>query len=374
MVEDFSIQRIVRLTPLSAILGLIEARVQAVTPRQCALAPGQGRTLAEDVVVAERPPGPIALRDGFAVAAAAIADAGPYAPAPFATRPLRVDVGDPLPRGADAVAPLDAINERGDRAEAIASVSPGEGVLPAGGDATPRTPLRRCGERLRTVDVAVLAAVGIEKVLIRAPRIRIVCGGAANKPPIDAALDILTHAITVAGGTPLDARNDETPFDGALAETGSDAVIAVGGTGSGRKDSSVRAVARLGQVEAHGIAVSPGEAAALGFIGARPVLLIPGRIDAALAVWLLIGRHLCAKLSGGSVEDAPVMMPLKRKIASTIGLAELMPVSCIGGMAEALASGYLSFESLTRSDGWIVIPADSEGLQVGTPIAVRAWP
>ena len=93
------------------------------------------------------PPHPIALRDGFAVEAAAIADASPYAPLPFASPPRRIDAGEPLPAGTDAVAPLDAVMLRGDRAEAIAAVAPGEGVLPAGGDATPRTPLRRAGER-----------------------------------------------------------------------------------------------------------------------------------------------------------------------------------------------------------------------------------
>ena len=50
------------------------------------------------------------------------------------------------------------------------------------------------------------------------------------------------------------------------------------------------------------IAVSPGETAAFGFVGTRPVLLMPGRLDSALAIWLLIGRHIIAKLSGGRVE------------------------------------------------------------------------
>jgi molybdopterin biosynthesis enzyme len=120
--------------------------------------------------------------------------------------------------------------------------------------------------------------------------------------------------------------------------------------------------------------MSPGESAAFGFVGTRPVLLVPGRLDAALAIWLLIGRHILAGLAGGSVEDAPQTLALKRKVTSAIGLAELVPVRRDGGMAEPLASGYLSFESLARSDGWIVIPADSEGLQAGTQVAVRSWP
>jgi molybdopterin biosynthesis enzyme len=104
------------------------------------------------------------------------------------------------------------------------------------------------------------------------------------------------------------------------------------------------------------------------------VLLVPGRLDAALAVWLLIGRHVVAKLAGGRVEDWSTTLPLKRKVTSTIGLVELVPVSCAGGMAKPLASGYLSLASLAESDGWIVVPADSEGFAEGTPVAVRPWP
>ncbi|MGA8357825.1 MAG: molybdopterin-binding protein, partial [Xanthobacteraceae bacterium] len=121
------------------------------------------------------------------------------------------------------------------------------------------------------------------------------------------------------------------------------------------------------------IAVAPGETAAFGFAGERPVLLMPGRIDAALALWLLIGRRLVAKLAGGGVADTPTVMPLKRKATSTIGMTELIPVSCADGMAEPLASGYLSFMALARSDGWVVVPADSEGFAAGAQVAVTLW-
>ena len=100
---------------------------------------------------------------------------------------------------------------------------------------------------------------------------------------------------------------------------------------------------------------------------------MPGRIDAALALWLLIGRRLVAKLAGGGVADTPTVMPLKRKATSTIGMTELIPVSCADGMAEPLGSGYLSFAALARSDGWIVVPADSEGFAAGAQVAVTLW-
>jgi molybdopterin molybdotransferase len=141
-----------------------------------------------------------------------------------------------------------------------------------------------------------------------------------------------------------------------------------------RRDGTVQELARLGQVEAHGIAICPGETAAVGFVGNRPVLLVPGRLDAALVVWLLIGRHLVAKLAGGVVEDTPMILPLRRKVTSTIGMTELIPVSCSDGMAEPLGSGYLSLTALSRSDGWILVPAESEGFAAGSEVAVHQWP
>jgi molybdopterin molybdotransferase len=371
MAIDSSIQRIMRLTPLSAILALIESRVAVVTPHKSAVAVALGCTLADDIVASQLPPMTIALRDGFAVDAGAIADVGPYSPVPLASKPRRVDVGEPLPSGTDAVAPFDAVS---DRDEAIAAVSPGEGVLPAGGDCTPRAPLRRAGASVRAIDIAVIAAADIAEVTVRSPRICIACGSTMKTPLIASALDALARAAAAAGCTVLEARRDGEGLDLALADDSADAVIALGGTGSGRQDAAVKTLARLGQVEAHGIAVSPGETAAFGIAGVRPVLLVPGRLDAALAIWLLIGRHLVAKLAGGGIVDWPVTLPLKRKVTSTIGLTELVPVSCAGGVAEPLAWGYLSLESLARSDGWIVVPAESEGFAAGTPVAVRAWP
>ena len=368
--QHSSLQRISRLTPLRAILGLIELRVSSVKARKYATAAAAGFTLADDIVTAERPTNSIALADGFAVDAAAVADAGPYAPALLPALPQWIESGQFLPGGTDAVAPLDAITQRGERIEVIAPVLTGQGILPAGGDAAPQTVLRRAGERMRDIDCAVAAAVGFAELNVREPRIWIARGRATTTPLIDAGLAMLARFVGKSGAT---IHGELTDLHEALARDEADAVIALGGTGGGRDDESVRTLARLGRVEAHGIAVSPGETAAFGFAGERPVLLMPGRIDAALALWLLIGRRLVAKLAGGGVADTPTVMPLKRKATSTIGMTELIPVSCTDGMAEPLGSGYLSFMALARSDGWVVVPADSEGFAAGAQVAVTLW-
>lgn len=372
MAADSSNQRISRLTPLSAVLSFVESRVQAVGPRKTPIESALGCTLADDVVVAsDHPPQAVALHDGFAVEAAAFADAGPYSPAPLPSSAQRVDVGDPLPMNTNAVLPLDTITERYGRREAVAVVAAGEGVLPMGGDVTAHTCLRPAGARVRAVDIPIFHALGIDAVTVRTPHIAIARASAETSAMLNAALTALTGIVVRAGGL-VTAKPLE--LGDALPGEQFDAVIGIGGTGGGRRDAAVRTLARYGRVEAHGIAISPGETSAVGFAGQRPVLLVPGRLDAALAAWLLIGRALIAKLAASNADVAPAMLPLKRKVTSAIGLAELIPVSSAAGMAQPLASGYLSFEAVARSDGWIVIPADSEGLQAGALVAMEPWP
>ena len=102
-------QRITRLTPLNDVLARIDALVQPIATRNMAPAPGQ--VLAADIVVPQDTPrAASALRDGWAVRADALADAGSYAALPLPVVPQWVDAGDPMPPDADAVAPQDAVS------------------------------------------------------------------------------------------------------------------------------------------------------------------------------------------------------------------------------------------------------------------------
>src|SRR5690606_8591664 len=113
---------------------------------------------------------------------------------------------------------------------------------------------------------------------------------------------------------------------------------------------------------------------ALGFVGAKPVLLLPGRLDAAVAGWLLVGHPLLMRLAGRPAEEPPLVAALSRKVASPLGLAELVPVRHRSGAVEPLAGSYLAPQALARSDGWVLVPADSEGFPAGTRVPVRPWP
>jgi molybdopterin biosynthesis enzyme len=257
-------------------------------------------------------------------------------------------------------------------------MTPGDGVLLPGTDAGAGEVLWRAGHRMRAGDIAVLRALDIPRVPVRRPRIRIVRAGDRRDDTIaDAILDWTAAAIAADGGEPeATDMGVEAVLAGDLAADpdGADAVIVVGGTGASARDGSVHALRRAGVVEVHGIAISPGETTAFGMAGSRAVLLIPGRLDAAVAVWLLIGRPLLARLSGGTGDAPSHPGVLTAKTASTVGLTELVLVRRDGGGVAPLASRYLPLATIAHADGWIVIPAASEGLAPGAAVTVRRLP
>jgi molybdopterin biosynthesis enzyme len=228
--------------------------------------------------------------------------------------------------------------------------------------------LLRAGEIVRATDVAAVAAAGIMEVAVREPRVCV--APARHDPIIAAAVELLASAAGAAGGMVHRAADGAA----ALADTEADVIIVVGGTGAGRNDMSVRALAAAGKVEVRGVALTPGETTAFGMMEQRPVLLVPGRLDAALAVWLTLGRHLVARLTGGFGDVLGTLALLTRKHASPLGLAEVVPVHQSGDQVEPIASGYWPLQAIARANGWILVPSDSEGYPAGAEVVVRALP
>ena len=83
---------------------------------------------------------------------------------------------------------------------------------------------------------------------------------------------------------------------------------------------------------------------------------------------------MLARLAG-TVELEPLTaVILSRKITSTVGLAELVPVHHDNANAEPLATRNLPLSALTRANGWLLVPPDSEGYPAGAKIAINNWP
>lgn len=356
--------------PFKDAIAALDALAKPVATREVEPGNAIGQVLAADIIAAKWPGHAVALRDGWAVKADDLADAGGYAPVLLASVPKRIEIGDRMPGGTDAVAPFDAITLRGQVAEAVSQVTAGEGVSSVGSEIDASRPLRSAGERLRAIDVAVLTAGALTTVKIRAPRFLIV--PAREDLRLLPAAQMIARDCETHGG--IAVLQNGLDLDEAFRSADCDAIIVVGGSGTGLRDVSVQTLARHGSMAVHGIGLAPGETAAFGSVGRCPALIVPGRLDGALASWLVLGRRLLKRLAGDAAAEPVVTLTLARKVASTVGLAEIVLMLCEGENAQPLASGNLPLWALARANGWLLVPPDSEGYPVGSQVAINSWP
>ncbi len=344
MVADSELQRIARLTPLADVLSSFDIGVGAVEPRDETIANALGKTLAADVAAPSlRPEAALALRDGYAVRADATTDATSYTPLPLSPAPPRIGTGERMPPDTDAVAALDAISMQ---AQDVA------GARRRRSRRRRAAGRRRCRAGHRPENDRRAAAQDRRRRIARArhraradPRAA-PARGARRRRRDHRRGGSADRQCNRGGRRRRDAVGGaQCALEAALHHEGADAIVAIGGTGSGATDTSVRTLERAGKVAFHGIGITPGETTAFGYVGARPVLLLPGRLDAALAGWLTVGRRMLARLAFRLIEEQPFNAELSRKIASPLGLAEVVPVRRRGFRIEPLASHYLPMQS-----------------------------
>lgn len=346
------------LMPLAdAVSGLI-AGVSPVAERKLPPREALGLAAARDII-AERgwPERPTALRDGWAVRADAVTGASAYSPILPSAPPVWVEAGEHLPEGPDTVLPPEALEGRA----IVADAPPGDGVRQRGEDVAAGTRLLAAGMRVAPRHLLALAAAGVESIAVRVPRVALI--GAAT--PSTDTLSVLIAREGVELGERIDAPDTLDGIADAIRAARADAVLVLGGTGPGRTDHAVAALALAGEVLAHGIALRPGETAAFGRAGGRPILLLPGRPEAALAVFLTLGRPLLAALSGVRVSE-PEGGTLLRKVTATIGISDVVFVHRHADGLEPLGGADLPLSHLAEADAAILVPPEREGYPEGT--------
>ncbi|MFD1302710.1 molybdopterin-binding protein [Methylobacterium marchantiae] len=355
----------------SALMPLDEALArllvaEPVGPSVVAVREAIGLVLAEDVVaVSEHPGRPSARRDGWAVTVGDVTGASVYAPVILPMPPAWVEDGDEMPSGTDTVLTPDARDAAG---EIVADAAPGDGASRIGQEIGRGDVLARAGRHLTPLAALALDAAGIGEVAIRRPRIRVV--GIADGPlsPLARAVAGWTMAAGARVASAPSAR-DRDSIASAIAAEEADAVFVVGGTGFGRTDHSAGALAAMGRLDVHGIALRPGESAGFGWIGTVPVLLLPGRPDAALAAFLTLGRPLLSRLTGAMVQPG-LDASLTRKISSTIGMSEIVFVRVARGGVEPIGGADLPLRRLILAEGAVLVPPDREGYPEGEHIEI----
>jgi molybdopterin biosynthesis enzyme len=153
----------------------------------------------------------------------------------------------------------------------------------------------------------------------------------------------------------------------ALDVSACDLLLTIGGSGVGRADAAVTALAQRGAEFAHGLALQPGRTAAAGRLGKVPVLALPGAPGPALAVWFALVLPLIDKMSARQPRRR-VILPLARKIASSVGIAEIALLAEEHKTWMPLAVGEWPLHAIARADAWLLITASHEGFAAGEPV------
>ncbi|TWA86327.1 molybdopterin molybdotransferase [Azospirillum brasilense] len=363
----------------------IDAAVAPLPPRAVAPA-GLAAALAEGVVLAapltapdDWPPADRAARDGVAIASSDTLGAGSYNPVPLPDA-VRVAAGEPMPPGTDAVLPVGALQADGPFVEALDSAAPGDGVERRGDGLRGGTVLLTAGHRLRPQDLGLLAALGVDTLLVGArPRVRVVLAGGPRSGP-ETLGAMLTALVGRDGGVvelvgPLPA--DRAALAAAYAAPGADLLISAGRTGVGEDDVATLALAEAGTLALHGVALRPGDSAALGTAGGVPAVLLPGEPMACLAAYELLAGRAVRRLAGRAPALPHPALPAVtvRKLVSEIGCTELYRVRrTADGLVEPVASPHRpGLAGAVLADGFVLIPADSEGVPAGATVTLRCF-
>jgi molybdopterin biosynthesis enzyme len=358
------------LTPLEAAVAALLHALEAVAPEELPLVEAIGCVAAKMAALPAAPARDLAGVDGWAVNANDVVGASSYSPLAVARPPTWVDAGDAMPQHCDCVLDVGAVDTSGPIVEIIVEGMPGQGVRRAGSDIAADRPAIASGHLIRPRDLLTARTAGLETLNVRRPRLRIV-----NLPGGTATARLIADHARANGAhvTEIEtAARDAASIADVLDPVGSDLLIAVGGSGVGRNDATVSALARRGEVLAHGVALQPGRTAAIGRVGAVPVLVMPGTPDHALAAWFTLALPALEWLSGRGSRQSR-LLPLARKIASSVGLAEIALLEERDGAWLPLATGDLPLHVMARADAWLLIPGSSEGFAAGSPVDAYLW-
>lgn len=351
------------LMPLMQAVHLLTQHLAPVAPEAVPLGEAVGGTGAVDCHAPRAiPEFPTALRDGWAVRGADIVGASPFAPILTGRRPLWVEAGARLLEDADTILPPEAL----DGSSIVDEVAVGEGVRAIGAEASSDTLLLATGQRVTALHRLALQAAGFASIALRRPRLTLIVAGA---PELDTVSPLLAHWVAEAGAVVVGIMAANTPdaIADVLRTQEGDAVLMIGGTGFGHNDHAAAGLALAGTVRVHGIALQPGDSAGFGEVGGRPVVLLPGRPDAAVSAFVTLARPMIATLAGAR-PTLGSRAPLLSKIASTIGMSEIVFARRMPDGLLPLGGRDLALASLIQADAAILVEPDSEGYPKGSVV------
>jgi putative molybdopterin biosynthesis protein len=373
-----------------------------------------GRVLAQDIAApVDAPPFDRATMDGFAIRAADLLQASGAEPARLRLNPetiacgtspalpvepgtaTPIATGGPIPRGADAVVMIEHTEPEGDGIAVTRAVAPGTHVAFAGSDIARGQTLLRKGTLIGAREVAILAAVGLDRAKVwRKPRVAVLSTGDelvqpgqplrpagvydSNGPVIVAALRENGCEAVHLGAAPDDAQALEAAVTAAFITH--DAVILSGGTSKGAGDLTTKVIAALGApgIVAHGVALKPGKPLCLAVCDGKPIVVLPGFPTSAMFTFHEMVAPALRALAGLPPRGAArVDATLPVRLTSEFGRTEFAMVALTEGpeglVAHPVAKGSGSVTAFAQADGFLTVPALTESLPPGTRAEVTLF-
>jgi molybdopterin biosynthesis enzyme len=353
------------LTPLDRALDALLNGVEPVAPVELALKEALRCIAAGMPPLPACPPRDTAAADGYAFCARDLVGASSYSPLPLSAPPVWVEAGEAIPAACDCILDSDSVDLSGPMPQVLAEAIPGQGVRRAGGDIAAGCLVVEAGRRVLPRHLLLARAAGLARLNVRRPRLRIV-----NVPGGSVTADLIAESAQATGADIVcftAAGRDAGSIAAALDDGACDLLLIAGGSGVGRTDAAVTALAARGEILAHGIALQPGRTSAVGRLGKTPVVVLPGAPDQALAAWWTLALPVLDRLAGRRPRKT-VNLPLARKIASGVGVAEIVLLERKQDMWTTLAVGELSLEAIARAEAWLVVSGGSEGFAAGSPV------
>jgi len=306
-----------------------------------------------------------------------------------------IPTGGELPQGADGIVMVEYSEDFDGEILLQKSVSPGENVVYKGDDVKEGDLVLQPGKRLRPQDIAVLASLGYSRVEVQKKlKIAIISTGDEIIPitetPRGAQVrDINSYGVYASalrwGLEPVVkgiVRDDWDSLEKAMGEAVQEADIAVisGGSSVGNKDMTAKIIDGVGEpgIFVHGIAVKPGKPTILAKAKGKALVGLPGHPASAFMIFNTIVHKLVQVMEHSSgTERSRIQLKMKGKYPSNGGREEYLPVQVVNedGMLFAKPifgkSGMISL--MTRSDGYVIIPRGSEGLNDGQEVQVELF-
>ncbi len=385
---------------------IILEQVAVLPAEETPLLGAVGLVLAADVTMPWDLPGwDNSAMDGFAVRSADctgparlrvtgyIPAGGLPAGAVGAGEAVRIMTGAPVPPGADAIAPVEDVEEAGDSIQLRAAVRPGAHVRRRGEDLRAGEVALPAGTVVGPGEVSVMASAGRLSVpVIRRARVAILSTGDELVEPgqpvgpgqvCDSNGVALAAAVLLAGGLPipLGIARDDRPALRALLARGleADALVTSAGVSAGDRDLVKEVLDEL-QVRQlfWKVDIKPGRPTAFGVRGRTPVFSLPGNPVSSLLTFEQFVRPALLRMMGHRQVYRPLQPALLQeplgKAPGRVNFVRVRLSRRADGALLATTAGNQEtgiLKTLLRADGLAIVPAEQGRLEAGQVVMVQ---